>query len=239
MIKKYAQDIAVKYLANPEQFDVRSEMKKIASSQQMNNHQLDYFTGEVNTAIITGIQAGIPTGQQDPHFYYDTIKTAELIEKDRQMASPTLPDKQRVMPTPFVLPMEAPDDGYEQRKAASDLRHEIDLAKRALAKEKYQLDSMKVAFKTKLNHEIVSGTPIEVLALLPLNEEVIEVASSHKKYASLGHFDFEPDIDHPLFKLAYDIMDARARVGELESDLSRLNELDKARRRKNALISRG
>lgn len=201
MIKKLAKQIASQYVSNPENFDTAGAMAKVARDHGLNAHQIDYFTGEVNTSIITEIQGGIPAGKYDPHFTFDTVKTASVMQAIQpariKPAHPSLPEQP--ISKAFVHKVEE-EPGPSKVEILADIKHRIQEKRRECIALENQVADASRKYRTKVAHELVTGTPVEVINSLPSQDIICPVVESMKKVAHLQE-EFEMDQNHPIYKM--------------------------------------
>jgi len=212
MIKKVAKSLAHQFVHEGK--DIRADMAKYARLNNMNPHQIDYFTSEVNTSIITDIQNGVARGEHDPHFTFPTIKTAEIIGMLRPAArleSPTLPPK--IVMRAVARP--SSDCDAEEEHSLWDLREMVRAKKRKLTGLEIRLNEMMRKLRTKVAHEIVMGVPREVFEALPAQDVIQEMNLS--KCASINR-EFELDTNHEIYKIANAIEFLRHAISEAQEE---------------------
>ena len=167
---------------------LEKEIAKYASSQNLSNHMIEYMVGLTNKGIIQELYKEVPNGTVDPHFVFEHVKTASIVEKMkspmRKSASARLPQK----PSLGIVKMV---DSYNRIdmtmvKSASHYVDHIDdlptkdIAIRSLRLAKEELEhaksdyfghegAIKMASTSLINmisRELVSGTPINVVESL-------------------------------------------------------------------------
>lgn len=67
--------------------DPTDSIIKIASDRRMSSHQIERLVKFANRQIAAGIQEMSARGEVSPHYTFDTIKTASVLEKVQQITS--------------------------------------------------------------------------------------------------------------------------------------------------------
>ncbi len=255
MILKAAKNLAQTYFDEPET-DLHQELAKLASEHDLNAQTIERIVNRANRNIIVGLQKQAVKGDIDPHFVFPKIKTANVLavlKAKKPLARATRPSSKPSIDGVFPdcgcappsraseLSMQGYMDGKPPNKAIAMavlqmLKHKASEAKSRAAKVEIALESMISEFSKRASHELLSGTPVEVLQKLPVQDLVDPVVEETEGLGKLAHIseDFELDLEHPLVKLANEIVKTRVELKQAQSDLSEaLDKVDQARKEVN------
>lgn len=230
MLKKVAKNIAQQFFDGK---DPVSEIVKYASDNTLNAHEVDRLCNDVNRNIISSIQREVPAGRYDPHFTFDTIKTAEVIGLIGRpsMAAPTIPGSAPSASSVVSGRAEGPLD-YTTNKTIARmgilyyLREQIEEKKRKYIMLCNKINDLIMNMKKEASSQILNNTPVEVLRALPAQDvidEVLEKAANEWGH-KLAHLNkrFELDTGATIYKIAVQIEKLREEADEVKREMEAL-----------------
>lgn len=237
---KQANSLVKRYFEDPD-VNITEEIAKVASQENWSPHQIQYVANKVNKGIVSKIQSGVPKGEYDPHFTIDPIKTASiiaLIKNKPSKASPSLPPDVEVE-GPSCEPLDVPEDRsqetFQQYLAAgeapsdmkmqmlSHLRDKVKKKKAKIIALENKLNDLIASLTTKVAHQVLSGTPLEVIDALELPDvcdPVTEKLASHGHRFNSIEQDFELDPNNEIVKMASIIKKVRSEIRYNEQKLN-------------------
>lgn len=238
--------------------DPTESLSKIAQREMLNAQEIERVANRANRKIAVMLTKQAASGDLDPHFTFPVIKTANVILALRPKstsASPSAPMEEVKKPdlsevfkteispssdlrstigdSPTLLAENARTMDAPSREIAIQalniLRSKARMAKARLQQSEIRIENLINEFKKHASHELLSGTPKEVMEGLPgtCSEHVEKVASQledmgHKLYSSDEEFEINPE--HPIMKIAQDIALFEIDCDQAKEDLEEINK---------------
>lgn len=229
--------------------DIKKELAKTASQENWTAHQIERVVEKTNRNILVSMQKQASKNGDDPHFTFDTIKTAEIIgmlDSTSGPSKPSLPQDSQPKEKTFNWGPEA-DPRFKDRSKETNLedyikpdaeipsrdvgmlamqlmKDRIGQQKSDLAKVEIALEGAMTNFGKEAEQMLMSGTPVEVMLSLPskdvVQKSIDKVASYGKRMKKLAHnVEFEIDKDHKMYKLGSMIQSYREQIFEKKANL--------------------
>jgi hypothetical protein len=246
------EKLAAKYAAGSGSIDdIKKELAKTASQEKWNAHQIERVVEKANRNILVAIQKDTSRNGGDPHFTFDTIKTAEIIGMLDSSAKPTKPSLPEGQKKEFNWGVEA-NPKFKDRSKETNLedyikpdaeipskdvgvlalqlmKDRVGQQKSDLAKTEIALEGAIGAFGKEAEQMLMSGTPVEVLLSLPskdiVEKSIEKVAGYGTKMKKLAHHvEFEIDKNHKMYKMASQIQSLREQKFETMANLESWNK---------------
>lgn len=236
--------------------DIKKELAKTASQEKWTAYQIERVVEKANRNILVSLQKEASKNGGDPHFTFDTIKTAEIIgmlDTSSKPAKPSLPQKE-VQEKTFNWGVEA-NPKFKDRSKETDLENyikpdaeipskdvgvlalqlmkdKVGQQKSDLAKTEIALEGAISTFGKEAEQMLMSGTPVEVMLSLPskdiVQKSIDKVAGYGTKMKKLAsHVEFEVDKDHKIYKMAAQIQSLREVAFEKKANLESWNKRHK------------
>lgn len=233
--------------------DIKKELAKTASQEKWTAHQIERVVEKTNRNILVSLQKEASKNGGDPHFTFNTIKTAEIIgmlDSSSEPAKPKMPESE-IKPKTFNWGIEADKTKKDRSKetnvedyikedaeipskdvgllAMQYMKDKIGLQKSDLAKTEIALDGAISTLGKEAEQLLLSGTPIEVLLSLPsrdvIEKQIEKVAGYGTKMKKLASgTEFEIDKDHRMYKLGQRVQDLRTEKFEKMASLESWNK---------------
>lgn len=238
---KIAGDVAEGFKSGS---DPEAMIVKVANEHNLNAQEIERVVNRANRKIAVHFTKEAAKNNVDPHFVFDTIKTANVImaikPKSRAVASvpdSPKPDLSRVFPgaakpehrsTVHDNPVELANNPSSEIpskeiavSALNILKHRARLSKAKLTKMELLIDDKIREFEKRAYSELLSGTPIEVLRSMPATIEasITKVASQLEDWGhNISSIEDEIEINHghPLVKMAQDIVFMESDIEEAQ-----------------------
>lgn len=190
--------------------DIKEELTKTASQENWTAHQIERVVEKTNRNILVSMQKNASKNSGDPHFTFDTLKTAEIIgmldNGSKNKAKPSLPASSvDAAPKTFNWGNDI-NSGRKDRSKETNLedytkdgadipskdvgvlalklmKDQIGLQKTDLARTDISLEGATSELGKQAEQMLLSGTPPEVLLSLP-SKDIIQ--KQIDKVASYG-----------------------------------------------------
>jgi hypothetical protein len=238
--------------------DPTESLSKIAQREMLNAQEIERVANRANRKIAVMLTKQAASGDLDPHFIFPVIKTANVIMALKPRPSSAVPSappevskkislsevfktdmspssdlRSTIGDSPTLLAENARTMDAPSREIAIQalniLRSKARMAKAKLSQSEIRIENLINEFKKHASHELLAGTPIEVMDSLPssCSEHVEKVASQleewgHKITRSEEEYDINPD--HPIMKIAQDIALFEIDCDQAKQDLEEINK---------------
>lgn len=233
--KQKSLELAESYFSSGSN-EIELELAKYASDNNLSTHEIDYIVGNVNKNIISKIYGSLPSGKVDPHFTFNTIKTASVIDINnkplKKRASARLPQEAKkemtkaashqegltlpkMLNNPELIPNQ--ELGFKVLGMAKEAEFS---ALRSLSHAKQELLRETGELRARSETLIRLGTPKEVMMAVPnssVYEETLNKVAQYTKVASINE-EFELDPNDAFVMKATKISDYIEDVKKAESE---------------------